>query len=373
MMVLSGQTEKKCTLGARLKMLCAFATAVFCLCCLAAINDPGRLGPVVRMPASKHLRMAGPEDMPEPIYNWNDDKRVWGIRKVADNSFLNPVFAEAGQLIIDAPALTATVLAEDVATKLTPSPLLAQDGATVPVLVAYAPEYVDALDAFGVPVRWKVPENILAGYSLPRPAPFTTAPGAMPDVAVDPKFARALAKMAPARNVGDYRQLVEGFARRFGLSTELVLAIIHSESNFRTHLVSNRSAMGLMQLLPSTASDEVHRFLYGKRGQVTYAQLCVPEININYGTAYLHILNSRYFANVRDNLVREACVIASYNMGPNRFLRLYGSNNVAAVNNINSMTPEQFHADLPRRLPVRETRYYVEKVKRMMRHYAGNN
>lgn len=349
------------------KMLCALGAALFCLVFLAAINAPGRLGPVVRMPASGSLRAPSPADIPDPIENWGEAERIWALRAPADNSLLSPVFADAVQLALDAPALALAYLSENSRLPVL-NPLLTQDGATAPGLFAYGPERADALDVSGHPLRWRVPANIVAGYSLPRPTPFPA-----PTPVLNPRYERALARLAPARNAGAYRALAESFARRFDLSTELVMAIIHSESNFSPHLVSSRSAMGLMQLLPSTASDEVHRFLYGRRGQVSYAQLSVPEINIHYGTAYLHILSSRYFANVRDKQVREACVVASYNMGPNRFLRLYGSNNQAAVENINRMSPEEFHADLPRRLPVRETRFYVEKVRRMKQHYAGSN
>ncbi len=60
-------------------------------------------------------------------------------------------------------------------------------------------------------------------------------------------------------------------------------------------------------------------FLYGRRGQVSYDELRVPEINIRYGTAYLHILFNRYFQKVTDPVSREYCAIAAYNLGPNRF------------------------------------------------------
>ena len=151
----------------------------------------------------------------------------------------------------------------------------------------------------------------------------------------------------------------------------LVYAIIHSESDFSPTLVSGKSAMGLMQLLPSTASGEVHRFLYGRRGDVGFDDLRVPEINIRYGTAYLHILLTRYFQNVSDPEAREYCTVAAYNMGPNRFLRLYGATPEEAVARINTMNADELYEDLTRRLPVRETRAYVAKVRRMKHHYAA--
>ncbi len=173
----------------------------------------------------------------------------------------------------------------------------------------------------------------------------------------------------PARAVR-YQQLVENFARRYNLSTELVYAIIHSESSFSTTLVSNKSAMGLMQILPDTASGEVHKYLYGHTGDISFDELSVPEVNIRYGTTYLHILLTRYFAGVYDPRAREYCAVAAYNMGPNRFLRLYGKSNEEALEAINAMTAEELYEDLTRRLPVAETRAYVAKVARMKGHYA---
>lgn len=330
------------------------------------VKNSNRLGSVLRMPANSHLQALSAEDFPAPIENLEADGHVWALRRSASTATLNPAFAEAAQFIQDSARLVSDVPKQPHLRVLAPI-LFAPDGASPPLFASLPPGYGEALDAVGRPVRWRVPENQLAAYNVPRPAPFQT-PEPRP---VNPKFAKALAKLAPARNAGDYRQLVEGFAKRYGLNTNLVMAIIHSESNFTPTLVSPRSAMGLMQLLPSTASDEVHRFLYGRRGQVNFEQLSVPEINIRYGTAYLHILNNRYFANVRDRQVREACVIASYNMGPNGFLRLYGPTPELAVEKINSMSSDEFHDDLPRRLPQRETRFYVEKVKRMKQHYAG--
>ena len=71
-----------------------------------------------------------------------------------------------------------------------------------------------------------------------------------------------------------YKSLVENFSRRYNLSTELVYAIIHSESDFSPTLVSNKSAMGLMQVVPDTANDEVHRYLYGHMGDVGFEEAC---------------------------------------------------------------------------------------------------
>ena len=253
------------------------------------------------------------------------------------------------------------------------APLLALDGASAPLLVSNQPrDYGDALDEAGRPLRWMSPRAMLAGYSpkvVRRAAIEVLRHGA---VFEDYKFDiddNDIEKLhARARR---YQNLVETFARRYNISTELLYAIIHSESDFSPTLVSNKSAMGLMQVVPDTANDEVSRYLYGRMGDVGFEELRVPETNIRYGTTYLHILYTRYFAGVHNPLSREYCIIAAYNMGPNGFLKLYGKSLEEATDKINAMTAEELYRDLATRLPARETRYYLARVQRMKVQYAS--
>lgn len=349
---------------------------------------PQSEGPEVRRRASAHVVSMRPEDMPAPILTLGDGTRLWAVRRAAvspdeargpgenDPALTAGAGLAGGEQIIsfeksgvrldmggDELFFDEAVAPADLA------PLLALDGVSMPLLVTAQPrQYGDALDARGRPLRWQAAENLLSGYIPVNPRAAdkaeTTAGGIPPESAYFERgdlFSRARR----------YQQLVESFARRYNLSVELVYAIIHSESDFSPTLVSGKSAMGLMQLLPSTASDEVHRFLYGRPGDVSFNELRVPEINIRYGTAYLHILLTRYFQHVSDPLAREYCAVAAYNMGPNRFLRLYGKNGEEAVARLNAMSAEELYEDLTARLPVRETRFYVAKVRRMKGQYAA--
>ena len=357
----------------------------------------------VRRRASAQVVSLQASDLPAPIFQAGDGKHVWAVRR--------PVRAEAsgpGEATLAAAQAVCEMLAqrrngefisfepEGIRLSMagaTPlfgfegtdagagapdaaglSPLLALDGASAPQLLAVEPfRLSDALDMDGRPVRWQDTAGLMAAY---RPlAAQRTRPQAQdaPAALAAPGLAspHALAAADPAPKAHRYQELVENFSRRYNLNTALVYAIIHSESDFSPTLVSGKSAMGLMQLLPSTASGEVHRFLYGRRGNIGFDDLRVPEINIRYGTAYLHILLTRYFQNVTDPLSREYCAIAGYNMGPNRFLRLYGANTEEAMARINAMSADELYEDLTRRLPVRETRAYVAKVRRMKHHYAA--
>ena len=339
--------------------LIIIASALF-FCSFAPSEQTGSF---IRLPAASHIRKLEDKDKAAHIENWGKDDRIWSLRSDASDDVYNPAIIIAAQFALDAPILAVErefLQAE----RPRLAPLLLQDGASAPRLFAAQP-YAngDMLDIYGHPLRWRIPDNLLTGYSLLRPvAP--EPPAAAPRAPIIPKIRYA-------QGASHYREIVKSFARRYNLNVDLVMAIIHSESDFKPHLVSSKSAMGLMQLLPSTASDEVHRFLYGRRGRVSYAELSVPETNIRYGTAYLHILINRYFANIKNSEMRESCVVAAYNMGPNRFIRLYGRTPELAAQAINAMTPEEFHADLQNRLPARETRYYVAKVRKMKRYYAA--
>jgi len=94
-----------------------------------------------------------------------------------------------------------------------------------------------------------------------------------------------------------YDRAIEEHASRNGLSPDLVRAVIQVESAFNPNAVSSKGAMGLMQLMPATATE------YGVRNPFH------PEQNIGGGVAYLKHLLNRY-----DNKIELA--LAAYNAGP---------------------------------------------------------
>jgi hypothetical protein len=79
------------------------------------------------------------------------------------------------------------------------------------------------------------------------------------------------------------------------LSPELVAAVVESESDFRAHLVSEKDARGLMQIIPST-------------GRLMGAEdLFNPAVNIAAGTRYLRYLVDRFGD--------QRIALAAYNAG----------------------------------------------------------
>ncbi|MDR1111926.1 MAG: transglycosylase SLT domain-containing protein [Deltaproteobacteria bacterium] len=93
--------------------------------------------------------------------------------------------------------------------------------------------------------------------------------------------------------------------RAHGLSPQLVLSVIRTESAFQAEVVSSSNARGLMQILPSTAMRIAA--LEGD-GVPREEDLFDPELNIRYGTAYLSRLIGA-FGN-------QPLALAAYNGGP---------------------------------------------------------
>lgn len=88
----------------------------------------------------------------------------------------------------------------------------------------------------------------------------------------------------------EYSEIVEKVADSEGVPEYVIYSVIYTESSFDKDAVSSAKAVGLMQLLPSTAE-----WLCGRDGvEYDEAMLTDPEFNIKYGTRYLRILYDRY-------------------------------------------------------------------------------
>jgi soluble lytic murein transglycosylase-like protein len=122
------------------------------------------------------------------------------------------------------------------------------------------------------------------------------------------------AKSAP------FEASINEHARRQRVAADLVRAVIQVESAFNPIAVSSKGAMGLMQLMPATATE---------LGVVNPFD---PDQNIRGGVTYLRQLLNRYDGNVE-------VALAAYNAG---------IGNVA-----------KYGGDVP---PFKETKNYVKKI-----------
>jgi soluble lytic murein transglycosylase len=101
-----------------------------------------------------------------------------------------------------------------------------------------------------------------------------------------------------------YEEIVRGHAQHYDLEPALLAAVIYQESKFKADAKSSSGAIGLMQLLPTTAEGiAVHTGGTAFRVDDLYD----PEINIRYGAWYLHHLMQKYGD--------EETALAAYNAG----------------------------------------------------------
>ena len=168
-----------------------------------------------------------------------------------------------------------------------------------------------------------------------------------------------------------YKPLVAKDADRFHLEPSLIFAIMETESSFNPYAVSSAPAFGLMQLVPTAGGRDAYRLVEGRDGIPDQDELFTPARNIQLGSAYLNILNTRYLAGVRNSTSRLYCVISAYNGGAGNVLHTFSRDRDAAVRIINRMSPAEVKARLLNDHPRAESRRYLAKVLQKRPKYGG--
>ncbi len=103
------------------------------------------------------------------------------------------------------------------------------------------------------------------------------------------------------------------YAGQYGFDWLMVGALAYQESQLEQSTRSAAGAVGVMQLLPSTAKDPNVNILDIER----------LEPNIHAGIKYLHFLHSRYFKDqTADELDQWLFTFAAYNAGPAKVRKL---------------------------------------------------
>lgn len=136
-----------------------------------------------------------------------------------------------------------------------------------------------------------------------------------------------------------YRDLVFLNAETYDLDPSLIYGVARRESAFKIDARSGAGALGLMQLMPSTARYQ-SRLLGVSRP--SNADLLTSDKNIFLGSAYLNNMLRRFDGN-------QVLATAAYNAGPNRVDRWIPEFGVSADIWVDTM-------------PIRETRDYVRAV-----------
>lgn len=143
----------------------------------------------------------------------------------------------------------------------------------------------------------------------------------------------------------EYLDTVEVYAESYSVPKELILAVIKTESKFKSDAVSSKGAVGLMQIQPETFTWLCEKNLDPANDPNL---LYTPDVNIKYGTYYLDMLYSEFGS--------WETVLAAYNAGPAKVRKWLED-------------PECSENGVLVNIPYKETREYVEKVMKAKNKY----
>lgn len=152
-----------------------------------------------------------------------------------------------------------------------------------------------------------------------------------------------------------YADEIHFASQEFGVSEELIASIINAESHFNERAISNKGAVGLMQIMPATAEWVLNKmagqnvvkveklsqnelFDYEKSN----GKLLDPSLNIKIGTYYISYLIKKF-----KNIDTALC---AYNAGEGK---------VGEWLNSSEFSDDKIAL---KKIPYRETNNYVDKV-----------
>lgn len=136
-----------------------------------------------------------------------------------------------------------------------------------------------------------------------------------------------------------YKNIIDKYCDEYGVDNFLVASVINIESGYDKNSVSSVGAVGLMQLMPSTAYDVAKRLNL----EIEYADLFDENINIRIGTYYIRYLLDMFDGN-------EINALSAYNWGLSNVKMWMSYGNINKSGEIEN-------------LPVKETENYLKKYK----------
>ena len=217
--------------------------------------------------------------------------------------------------------------------------------------------YGQVVDQQNKPIRWEWRAANFANHLIKnRLARRSSAKGTIYSIDID------LVSDHIAKRQYQYASIVRQMSKRYGIKESLIYAIMRTESSFNPYAVSHANAYGLMQIIPSTAGRDVFKLVKKRNGQPSKNYLFKPFNNIDAGTAYLHILETRYLRAIDDPLVRHYAIISAYNGGTGNVLKTFHSNRKKAMDILNNLEPAQAYWSLTKKHPRQESRNYLKKV-----------
>ena len=147
----------------------------------------------------------------------------------------------------------------------------------------------------------------------------------------------------------EYKEIVLIYTEKYNVEENLIFAVIKAESNFNNKAISNRNALGLMQIMEGTAKDIAKKYNIKIDYSNTKQEILNVKNNINIGTKYLSILLEKYR--------NKEVALAAYNAGIGRVDEWIDN---GIIKNDGS--------DIEK-IPYKETNNYVRKILRNYKIY----
>ena len=138
-----------------------------------------------------------------------------------------------------------------------------------------------------------------------------------------------------------YQEEISAACAKYDVEEAVIFALINTESHFNKDAISCKGAVGLMQVLPTTATS-----LAGQE-----VDLSVPATNIDIGTKYFSHLLSRF-----ENVETALC---AYNAGPT---------------NVQKWLLDSELSDdgvTLKKIPFAETKGYIERFRKNYKYYKS--
>ena len=140
-----------------------------------------------------------------------------------------------------------------------------------------------------------------------------------------------------------FQDEISSACEKFDVDEAVVYSVINVESHFNQNAVSQKGAIGLMQVMPSTASELATAL------NLSEFDLASAQDNITFGTYYISELSKKF-----ENL---ETALAAYNAGPT---------------NISGWLKNSDYSDdgkTLKEIPFAETKNYLEKFRQNYNYY----
>ncbi len=146
-----------------------------------------------------------------------------------------------------------------------------------------------------------------------------------------------------------YDHLIVQSARKYGIDSRLVKAVIYRESRFDPSACGRAGEIGLMQIMQKFSVQD-----WAKEQGVespTAGMLYSPQLNIEIGTWYL----AKAMARWRDFKCGTELALCHYNAGDKR---------------AQSWKPDSYDGEVMDRIKIKSTKNYVEVIMKKYREYC---